>query len=470
MRAHQQHPNDEGPIGDIGNGNDIIELIPAEELQGEQIVTVWFCSFKSKQMTIKFNGRYQNKLLDSIPVDLEDMRDMVEGFRNILENNGIAEEHITMLENILISNNPRITAFYAQAATEQTTEGQRRKKERIDKLRNTPPREVSVAQALMIREAGTNVRVTGKLIGRLVVENMIEIAAFRCANCDEWNILEDYRDTRPRLQAEMPSDFESKNLHKKMCKICFSDKVPHMSDHKYIPARSVELHGEEISNDIPYINIYLFNNCTINVLYNELVKVTGSIQQIRVKDKLLPHVFVGLESDGSIINDISPIEPFEKEESVEITPKDEEEFQEFYIKKGDNFRQVFDALASLVAPHHQGHDSVKKGLLMSAVMTGIDSPRRKRRIDIMFIGPTGTDKSGLASEAKRLVPGSDTASAADSTSNSLICVYDKDGEHFNFGKIPLANGKVLHLDEMGLWKHSLIWFLLRRYRDRIRRI
>jgi predicted ATPase with chaperone activity len=104
------------------------------------------------------------------------------------------------------------------------------------------------------------------------------------------------------------------------------------------------------------------------------------------------------------------------------------------------------------------------------VMTGIDSPRRKRRIDIMFIGPTGTDKSGLASEAKRLVPGSDTASAADSTSNSLICVYDKDGEHFNFGKIPLANGKVLHLDEMGLWKHSLIWFLLRRYRDRIRRI
>src|SRR5262249_2972113 len=149
---------------------------------------------------------------------------------------------------------------------EQTTEGQRKKKERVDKLRNALPREVSVAQALMIREAGTNVRVTGKLIGRLVVENMIEIAAFRCANCDEWNILEDYRDTRPRLQSEMPSDFESKNLHKKMCRICLSDKIPHMSDHKYIPARSVELHGEEISNDIPYINIYLFNNCTINVL------------------------------------------------------------------------------------------------------------------------------------------------------------------------------------------------------------
>ncbi|MGC2570590.1 MAG: hypothetical protein WA364_03690, partial [Candidatus Nitrosopolaris sp.] len=94
-----------------------------------------------------------------------------------------------------------------------------------------------------------------------------------------------------------------------------------MSDHKYIPARSVELHGAEISNDIPYINVYLFNNCTINVLYNELVKVTGSVQQIRVRDKLLPHVFVGLESDGSVINGIDPIEPVEKEESIKITPK-----------------------------------------------------------------------------------------------------------------------------------------------------
>jgi hypothetical protein len=185
---------------------------------------------------------------------------MVEGFRNILENNGIAEEHITMLENILISNNPRITAFYARRTIEQTTEGQRRKKERVDKLRNALPREVSVAQALMIREAGTNVRVTGKLIGRLVVENMVEIAAFRCANCDEWNILEDYRDTRPRLQSEMPSDFESKNLHKKMCRICLGNKIPHMSDHKYIPARSVELHGDiEIAALLIALNKTCFN-------------------------------------------------------------------------------------------------------------------------------------------------------------------------------------------------------------------
>jgi hypothetical protein len=67
MTAHQQHPN-EGPTdGNFGSGNDVIELASTEEVQGEQIVTVWFCSFKSKLMTIKFNGRYQNKLPDSIP-------------------------------------------------------------------------------------------------------------------------------------------------------------------------------------------------------------------------------------------------------------------------------------------------------------------------------------------------------------------------------------------------------------------
>ena len=454
MTAHQQqHPN-EGPTGNVGYGNDVIELIPTEEVQGEQIVTVWFCSYKSKLMTIKFNDRYQNKWIDSIPVDLEDIRHMVDALRNTLESNGIAEEHIIKLENMLISNNPTITEFYARKTIEEITEGQRRKKERIDKLRNTPPRDVSVAQALMIREAGTNVQVTGKLIGGLVIENMIEVAAFRCANCYESNILEDYTNTRPRLQSEIPSIFESKNLHKQTCKTCFSASVPHESDDKYIPARRIELHGTETSNDIPHINVYLFNNCTINVLYNQLVKITGSIQQVKVKDKLLPHIFVGLESDGSVINGIDPIEPVEKVESVEITPKDEEEFQEFRTECANNGKTILDGLASKVAPRHHGHEDVKKGLLMAAVMTGVDSPRKKRRIDIMFIGPTGLDKSGLASDAVRLVPGSKSASAADSTTNSLICVYDHDKEHFNFGPIPLSNGKMLHVDEMGLMKEE----------------
>jgi hypothetical protein len=70
----------------------------------------------------------------------------------------------------------------------------------------------------------------------------------------------------------------------------------------------------------------------MDVLYNQLVKITGSIQQLKIKDRLLPHIFVGLESDGSIINGINPIEPIDKIESIEITPDDEKEMQEFLVK------------------------------------------------------------------------------------------------------------------------------------------
>lgn len=243
----------------------------------------------------------------------------------------------------------------------------------------------------------------------------------------------------------------SSYLYKQKCRICDSESIPHEPDNMTIPARRVELHDTETSNDPPHINVFLFNNCTIDILYNQPVKITGSIQQVRIKDKQFPCIFVGLESDGSIINDINPIEPVEKVESVVITDDDKKEMQEFLIK---NDGRVLDALAGLVAPRHQGHKDVKKGILMAAVNTGVDSPRRKRRIDILLIGPTGLDKSDLARDAIRLVPGSRSASAVDSTTNSLICVYDNDKEHFRFGPIPLASGKMLHVDEMGRMKEE----------------
>jgi hypothetical protein len=93
--------------------------------------------------------------------------------------------------------------------------------------------------------------------------------------------------------------------------------------------------------------VFLFNNCTIDVLYNQAVKVIGSIQQVKVKDRLLPHIFVGLEPDGCITNGLNHIEPVEKIESIEITGEDKKKFNEFRIQNED---KILDALARLVAP------------------------------------------------------------------------------------------------------------------------
>jgi len=97
-----------------------------------------------------------------------------------------------------------------------------------------------------------------------------------------------------------------------------------------------------------------------------------------------------------------------------------------------------------------GHEDAKKGLLMCAANTGIDSVRRKCRINVLFLGETGLDKSGLAREGIRLVPGSKFASAADSTTNSLICVVDGDTGHYRYGPLLTANGAMCVVDEIGL--------------------
>jgi MCM P-loop domain len=177
------------------------------------------------------------------------------------------------------------------------------------------------------------------------------------------------------------------------------------------------------------------------VPWNEPVKITGSIQRVQVKDKLLPHLFVGLGSDDSTTK---PIEHIDEIESVEITEEDKKKIQEFVIRNKD---RVLDALAELYAQSHIGDKDAKKGVLMCAANSGMDS--HKRRINVLFLGETGLDKTPLAKAATRTVPGSKFASATDSTTNSLICVVEPDTEHFRFGPIVTANGAICIVDEIG---------------------
>ena len=56
-------------------------------------------------------------------------------------------------------------------------------------------------------------------------------------------------------------------------------------------------------------------------------------------------------------------------------------------------KAVVTELVSMVAPSVIGHDDKKEGILLSAVMTPEDKPRRKTRIHILFIGPPGGAKT-----------------------------------------------------------------------------
>lgn len=159
--------------GSDDHDNTVMVLELTEEIKEKQIVTSFLSSFNSKSVILQLKHKYQNKIIES-PVVLEDWPLTNKRFDDILKGKEVTEEDRVILVQLLNYNANRITDHFSQQTLEQTSAGQRKKKERNDRIKNTPPREVSVPQALMIREPGINVRVTGKLIGGSMIENMIE--------------------------------------------------------------------------------------------------------------------------------------------------------------------------------------------------------------------------------------------------------------------------------------------------------
>jgi DNA replicative helicase MCM subunit Mcm2 (Cdc46/Mcm family) len=94
-------------------------------------------------------------------------------------------------------------------------------------------------------------------------------------------------------------------------------------------ALRIELQDTETFNELERLQIVLLADCTKNVSIGEQVIVTGTIQKVRVKDKLLTYVFVGLDPTN-----VNAIEYVNKKESIELTEADEKEIQEFLNKNG----------------------------------------------------------------------------------------------------------------------------------------
>lgn len=89
-----------------------------------------------------------------------------------------------------------------------------------------------------------------------------------------------------------------------------------------INAFRIELQDTDTFNDLERLPVVLFDECTKKVAIGEQVTVTGSIQKIKVKGRLLTYVFVGLDPK-------STVEYENRKESDELTDADIREFQEF---------------------------------------------------------------------------------------------------------------------------------------------
>jgi DNA replicative helicase MCM subunit Mcm2 (Cdc46/Mcm family) len=341
--------------------NTVIVLELTDEIKNEQIVTSFFSSFNSKSVIVQLNHRYENKTIES-PVTPEDWKLTNERFGDILKSKGVIEEDRTKLLRLLNYNASGIADHFSQQTLVHMNAARRAKMERIERAKSSPPVEVTISEALRMHEG--NVRVKGMIVGGSAkVEKMYIRLGFRCGDCDTPNELVNYKD-RPRFANEIPRIFEPRFLNRQKC-IQRCEPFTHEPYEEVISALNIELQDTETYNDLERLYVVLFGDCTKNVSFGEQVIVTGSLQRVKIKDKLLPHVFVGL--DPSTPN---AIEYVNKKESVELTRTDEKEIQGFAIQ---NKGRELDALADLVAPSIIGHKDVKKGLLMCAVNSGKDS-------------------------------------------------------------------------------------------------
>jgi replicative DNA helicase Mcm len=429
--------------------DDITNLELTEEIKSAGIVNSFLCSFNSKSVIVQLNHKYVNKIID-LQVILEDWKLTNERFDNILKNKRVVDEDRIKLLRLLNHNANRITNHFSEQTLVHMHAGRRAKIERKEKAKATPPVEVIISQALRMHEG--NIRVKGMISGSSAkVEKMYTLIGLRCGECDTINELVNYRDSRPRFAYEVPRI----DLNKVKCvQGCHSFK--HEPYEEVISALRIELQDTETYNDLERLQIVLLGNCTKNVSIGEQVIITGSIQKVRMRDKLLPYAFAGLEPTN-----VNAIEYVNKRESIELTEIEEKEMREF-VKK--NKGRELDALSELFAPSIIGYKHVKKGLLMCAVNSGKDSVERRLRINALLVGETGLDKTGLLIHSTRLVGlNSRFASAVNSTVRSLIGVVDKDVDTsgiLRLGPIPSANGAICAIDEIGRMSYEDQGFLL----------
>jgi DNA replicative helicase MCM subunit Mcm2 (Cdc46/Mcm family) len=423
-------------------GPSVIELELTDEIRNKQLVTQFTSSFGSKSVILKLNGKYENKIIEFYPIDIGkgEWTNTLDSFIETLKEREVNEEDRIALRQLLNQNSEKIANHFAEQQLARMTAGQKAKMVRVEKLKNGPPVELSIKDALRKHEG--IIRVKGMINGLGVVEKMYKAAGLRCGECDSINVKFDYTNSRPRFADEIPRIHVSEMRCECQSEL---DEPPfcHESWDDPVNASKIILTDTEAYSELESLNVILLDDYTRNVQTGEQVIVTGSLQKITVRGKTLPYLFVGLNP----ITDINPFEYVNKKESVELSNDDKNAIKEFLAK---NKGKELEALVKLVAPSIVGYEDVKKGLLMSFMNTGKDPVHRKRRLQTCYIGEPGLAKSAIQEYAIRLEGGNSTfASAADASTKSLIGVVDNEEKILRIGPIPRAHGSICSIDEIG---------------------
>ena len=282
---------------------------------------------------------------------------------------------------------------------------------------------VSVSEALRLDSGYYAIR--GIITSVTEVYHMVKGSSAKCYKCGTIN---EGREYNPPL-----SYGQFKNKRPIECISCESklDLEP-----INVPAITIEIRNPDSVNDLEGIKVVLFDKNTKGVIAGEQIFAVGDIVVTENKGKGFSTIYAKKVK-------------YEGREEVKLSVDDAIEIERFVEERLDKKAMVTE-LVSMVAPSVIGHEDKKEGMLLSAVMTPEDKPRKKTRIHILFIGPPGGAKTELLHGAADLVPGSTVQSGQGSTGLSLtaMVVKEDDTTALKIGPIPRGRGKIVCINEI----------------------
>ncbi len=177
------------------------------------------------------------------------------------------------------------------------------------------------------------------------------------------------------------------------------------------------------------------------------IRITGMIEEVPIILRS-----GGLSTKFDLMIDCLNVEPLEEDYSnIQITEKEEEE-----IKLLSQDKELYDKMATSLAPGIYGHDLIKEALLMQFV-GGVrkmrsDGVSSRGDIHILLIGDPGAGKSQLLKRGAVVAPKARYVSGKGVSGAGLTAAVVKDeflqGWSLEGGALVLANRGILMIDEL----------------------
>jgi DNA replicative helicase MCM subunit Mcm2 (Cdc46/Mcm family) len=288
---------------------------------------------------------------------------------------------------------------------------------------NGETRIYSVKEACRIHKID-NCIVKGDIVSAGELFKMAVVDGSTCVNCGSQS------NSKPKNPVYLQSLTRSGR-----CTECSEQTV--RADFHYINATQIELRNLSNYNDMDKMGVLLFDDNTLDIVIGDTVKVSGNIDIIQTR--------FGKGKPVSMM--FSDTITYEGKDEIKLSDEDIQELTKF---KEDNKDNLIDKLVEKTTPSVIGNEPIKKGILLSAVNTTIDTPKRKKRINILIVGPPGLDKTGILLSATELIPGSSFEGAQSSSGLSLtaMVVVEDDTKFLSLGPIPRCQGAFCAINEL----------------------